>query len=83
LLDEAAQNYSCALLLHAASENKCAHQAVMCIYVARCDCATHAWEILCELLDGHSFARYMSLMDSLMSRHRPSQSLTEYVRFMR
>jgi hypothetical protein len=32
---------------------------------------------------GRSFARSLSLLDILMLRQRPSQSLTEYVHFMR
>jgi hypothetical protein len=38
---------------------------------------------MCERMDGRSFARYLSLLDNLMLRHSPSQSLTEYVHFMR
>jgi hypothetical protein len=34
-------------------------------------------------MDGRSFARSLSLLDNLMLRQRPGQSLIEYVRFMR
>jgi hypothetical protein len=69
--------------LHAASENNRADQAVKCIFVARPDCATTAWDILCERLDSRSFARSLSFLDNLMLRHRPCKSLTEYVHRMR
>jgi hypothetical protein len=81
--DEAAQTYAYVLLLHAASENKRADQAVKCISVARLDCATTTWDILCERLDGRSFARSLSMFDNLMLQQRPSLSLIEYVNFMR
>jgi hypothetical protein len=47
-LDEADQNYAYELLLHAANENKRVDQAVKCIYTTRHDCATAAWDILCN-----------------------------------
>jgi hypothetical protein len=75
-LDEASQTYAYALLLHATSKNKRADQAVKCISAARPDCAIAAWAIMCERLDGRSFARSLLLLDNLMLRHRPGQSLT-------
>jgi hypothetical protein len=69
--------------MHAASENNRADQAVKCIYVARPDCATTDWDILCERLDSRSFARSLSLLDNRMLRHRPCKSMTEYVHRMR
>jgi hypothetical protein len=82
-LDETARNYTCALLLHAANENKRAGQDIKCILDARHDTATVVWDIMCERLDGRSFARsIMSLLDNVMFRQRPYQSLTEYVHFM-
>jgi hypothetical protein len=82
-LDEATQTYAYALLHPATSDNKRDDHAVKCVFAARPDCATAAWDILCERLDGRSFARSLSLMDNLMLRQRPGQSLTEYVHFMR
>jgi hypothetical protein len=38
---------------------------------------------MCELLDNRSFAHSMSLLDNMMLRQRPGQSLAEYVHFMR
>jgi hypothetical protein len=70
-------------LLHATNDNKRADRAVKCVYAARPDCATHAWDIVCERLDGRSFARSLSFLDNLMLRQRPGQSLTKYVHFMR
>jgi hypothetical protein len=52
--------------------------AVKCVSAARPDCATSAWGILCEWLDGRSYARSLSLLDNLMLRERLGQSLTEY-----
>jgi hypothetical protein len=78
--DEQAQNYAYAVLLHVAIENKRADQAIKCVSASRPDCATAASDILCERLDGPSFARSLSLMDNLMFRHRLGESLTEYVR---
>jgi hypothetical protein len=71
------------MLLHATSDNKRAEQAVKCVSAARFDCATAAWDIMCERLDIRSFSRSLSLLDNLMFRQRPGQSLTEYVHFMR
>jgi hypothetical protein len=82
-LDEAARNYANALLLHPASENKRDDHAVKFVSAARPDRATAAWDVLCERLDGRSFARSLSLVDNLVLRQRPGQSLTEYVHFMR
>jgi hypothetical protein len=70
-------------LLHAASENKRDDEVVKCVSAARRDCATTSWDILCERLDGRSFTRALSLRDNLMLRQRPSQSLHDYVHFMR
>jgi hypothetical protein len=70
-------------MLHAACENKRANQAVRCVSAARPDCATTGWDMRCERLDGRSFARSLSLLDSLVLRQRSGQSLTEYVHFMR
>jgi hypothetical protein len=82
-LDEAAQTYAHALVLHAASEHKRADQAIKCITFARHDCATGAWDIMCERLNGRSFTCSLSLLDSLMLRQHPGKSLAEYVHFMR
>jgi spore cortex formation protein SpoVR/YcgB (stage V sporulation) len=41
-MDEQAQHYACTLLLHAASDNKRAEQAMKCVSLARPDCATAA-----------------------------------------
>jgi hypothetical protein len=82
-LDEAAQTYAYALLVHNAIENKRVCQAVQCIIAAPHGCATLAWDILCERLDGRSFVRSMLLLENLMLRQRPGPSLTEYVNFMR
>jgi hypothetical protein len=49
-LDEDAQTYAYAMLLHATSDNKRDEQAVKCISASRPDCAIAAWEILCERL---------------------------------
>jgi hypothetical protein len=65
-LYEALQIYAYAMLLHVARENKGVNQAVKCIFCARPDCATAAWDILCERLDGRSFARSLSLLDNLV-----------------
>jgi hypothetical protein len=82
-LDEDAQTYAYAMLLHATSDNKRADRGVKCVYDARPDCATAAWDIMCERLDGRSFAPWLSLLNNLMLRQRPGQSLTEYAHFMR
>jgi hypothetical protein len=71
------------VLLYVATENKRADQAVKCISVARPDCATASWDILCERLDGRPFARSLSLLDNLMLRQRPCHTLNECVHFMR
>jgi hypothetical protein len=60
------QTYAHVLLLHIASEIKRADQAVKCISAARLDCATTIWDILCERLDGRSFARSLSIFDNLI-----------------
>jgi hypothetical protein len=77
-LDEAEQTHAYALLLHATKKSKRTDQAVKCISASRPDCATATWDILCERLDGRSFARSLSLL-----RQRLSQSLSDYVHFMR
>jgi hypothetical protein len=82
-LDEQAQNQAYALMLHVASDNKRADEAVKCISATRLDCATASWDILCERLDGRSFARSLSPQNNLMRRQRPGQSPTEYVHFLR
>jgi hypothetical protein len=38
---------------------------------------------VCERLDSRSFARSLSLLDNLMVRQRPGQSLSDYVHYMR
>jgi hypothetical protein len=38
---------------------------------------------MCERLDCRSFARSLSLLDNLMLKQRPGQSLSDYVHFMR
>jgi hypothetical protein len=73
-LDKAAHNYAFTLLLHATSENKRADQAVKYISPSRSCCATAAWDILRERLYSTSFARSMSLLDTLMLRQRPGHS---------
>jgi hypothetical protein len=70
-LDEQARHYAYTLLLHAASANQRADQAMKCVSPTRPDCATAAWDILCERLDCRSFARSMSLLDNLMLIQRP------------
>jgi hypothetical protein len=82
-LDEHAQHYAYTLLLHAGSPNQRADKAVKCVSPTRPDCATAAWDILCERLDYRSFARSMSLLDNLMLTHGLGQSLNDYVHFMR
>jgi hypothetical protein len=78
-LDEDAQTYAYALLLYATNYNKRIEHAVKCISAPRPDCATAAWDILCKRMDNRSFARSMSLLDTLLLRQRPGQSLTNYV----
>jgi hypothetical protein len=70
-LDEDSQTYPYALLLHATNDNKRVYQAVKCVSAARPDCATAIWDIMCERLDGRSFARSLSLLDNLMLCQRP------------
>jgi hypothetical protein len=70
-------------LLRAANDKKLADMAVKCVSAARPDYATAPWDILCERMDCRSFARSLSLLDTLMLRQRPDQSLTDYVPFMR
>jgi hypothetical protein len=82
-LDEPAQHYAYTLLLHAASANQRADQAMKCVSPARLECAAAAWDIMCERLDRRSFARSLSLLDNLMVRQRPGQSLSDYVHYMR
>jgi hypothetical protein len=70
-LDEQAQHYAYTLLLHAASDNKRTDQAMKCVSAARPDCATAAWDILCERMDCVSFARSLSMLDILMLKAAP------------
>jgi hypothetical protein len=60
-LDEHAQHYAYTLLLHAASANQRANQAMKCVSPSRPDCATAAWDIMCERLDIRSFARQLTV----------------------
>jgi hypothetical protein len=82
-LDEPAQHYAYTLLLHAASANQRADQAMKCVSPARLDRAAAAWDILCERLDCRSFARSLSLLENLMGRQPLGQSLSDYVQSMR
>jgi hypothetical protein len=82
-LDEHTRNFAYALMLHNATENKRADQTVMCVSVVRPDYAIAAWDIMCERLDGQSFARSLSLLDSLMLMQRLGYSMTDYVHFLR
>jgi hypothetical protein len=82
-LNEQAQHYAYTLRLHAASDNKRDDQALNCFSPARSDCANAAGDIMCERLDCMSFARFLSLLDNLMLRHRPGKSLSDYVHFLR
>jgi hypothetical protein len=82
-LDEHTPNYAYPLLFHTGSANQCADEAMKCVSQARRDCATAAWDNLCERLDCRSFARSLSLLDSLMLRQRHDQSLSDYVHLMR
>jgi hypothetical protein len=82
-LDENAQSYAFALLRHAVGDNRRADQAIRCITAARADCGAAAWEVLCERLDARSFAPSLALLDNIMLRQRPGQTVTEYVHFMR
>jgi hypothetical protein len=63
-------------LSHATNDNKRANHVVKCVFAVRPDCATAAWDIMRERLDGRSFARSLSLLDNLNLRQRPGQSLT-------
>jgi hypothetical protein len=69
--DEHAHHYAYTLLLHATIDNKRADHAMECVSPARPDCATAAWDIMCERLHCRSFARSLSLLDNLMLRQRP------------
>jgi hypothetical protein len=82
-LDEQVQHYAYTLRVHAASANKRANHALKCVSHARPCCATAAWDIVCERLDCRSFAPSLSLLDNLMLRQRPYQSLIDYVHFHR
>jgi hypothetical protein len=74
-LDEASQNCAYALSLHVAIENKRVDHAVKCVCVARRDCVMVAWDIMCERLDGGSFASSLSMMDNLMLGSAPASHL--------
>jgi hypothetical protein len=82
-LEEQAQHYAYTLLLHAASANQRADQAMKCVSPARPDCATAAWDIMCDRLDCRSFARSLSLHDNLMLKQRHGQSPSDYVHFLK
>jgi hypothetical protein len=69
-VNEHAQHYAYTLLLHAASANQRAYQAMKCVSLARPGCATAAWDILNERLDSRSFARSLTLRDNLMLKQR-------------
>jgi hypothetical protein len=71
------------LLLHVATDNMRDYQAGWCVTAARPDCGVAAWGIICERLDARSFARSLALLDNIMLRQRPDQSVTEYVHLMR
>jgi hypothetical protein len=60
-LDEHAQHYAYTRLLHAVSDNKRADNAMKCVSAACPDCATVAWDFMCERLDCMSFALSLSL----------------------
>jgi hypothetical protein len=75
-LDEALQTCAYALLMHVVSENKRANQAVKCVFAACLESATASWDIVCERVDSHSFARSMSLLNNLVLRTRGGYSLT-------
>jgi hypothetical protein len=81
-LDDATQDNAYTMLMHAANESKRDHQAVKCISGARLDCATTAWDIMCERLDGRLFALSVPTLDNMIIRQRTRQSLTGYVHFM-
>jgi hypothetical protein len=82
-LDEHAQHYAYTLLLHATSANQRADHAMKCVSPSRPHCAAVASDIMCERLASRSFARSMSLLDILMVKQRPGQSLSDYVYYMR
>jgi hypothetical protein len=82
-LDEQAQHYAYTLLLHAASANQRTNMAMKCDSPTRIDCAAAAWDILCDRLDGRSFARSLSPLDNLIVRQRLGQSLSDYVHYKR
>jgi hypothetical protein len=67
-LDEATQNYPYAMIVHVAIENKRVDQAIKCVSTARHDCAKAASDIMCEIPDGRSLARSLSLLDNVMLR---------------
>jgi hypothetical protein len=48
LLDEKAQHYAYTVLLHATNAYQRADQAMKCVSPACPDCATAAWDIMCE-----------------------------------
>jgi hypothetical protein len=83
LLDEQAQHYANTQQLHATNDNKRADEVMKCVSLARPDFATAARDIRCERSDCMSFTRSLSMLDNLMLKRRPSQSLTYYVHFMR
>jgi hypothetical protein len=58
-LEEVVTNNAFALndMLHVASENKRKDHVVKCVSPARPNCATVAWDILCDRIVGGSFAR--------------------------
>jgi hypothetical protein len=82
-LDESALSYAFALLHHAVGDKRRDDQAVRCITAARPNCGAAIWEILCERMNARSYARSLALLDNIMLRQRPGQSVTEYVHFLR
>jgi hypothetical protein len=82
-LDEQAQSYAYAIMVHAGNENNRIDHAVKCVSAARPECAPTAWEVMRERLNGRSFARSLLLLVNLMLRQCPVQSLIDYVHFMR
>jgi hypothetical protein len=77
------KHYAFALLRHAVGDNRRADPAVRYITTAQTDCGATAWEVLSERLDARSFARSLALLDNIMLRQRPGQTVAEYVHFMR
>jgi spore cortex formation protein SpoVR/YcgB (stage V sporulation) len=77
-LDEQAQHYAYTLLLHAPSANQRAEHAMKCVSPSRPDCAAAAWVILCDVSTVGPL-----LLDNLMVRQRPGQSLSDYVHYTR